>query len=121
MSASRIPTLNPIFDNVIAIFEVTVDFPTPPFPDAIAITFCMPFIGFPLIWFWGDSVFLTLKLILSSTFSMKFLKIISFIEFSMFFFDCNVGLLVSISNKISLPKIFRLIILKSFFLFFSIS
>ena len=52
---------------------------------------------------------------------MKFLKIISFIEFSMFFFDCNVGLLVSISNKISLPKIFRLIILKSFFLFFSIS
>ena len=49
MSASRIPTLNPIFDNVIAIFEVTVDFPTPPFPDAIAITFCIPLIGFPLI------------------------------------------------------------------------
>ena len=52
---------------------------------------------------------------------MKFSEIISFIEFSMFFFDCNVGLLVSISNKISLPKILRLIILKSFFLFFSIS
>ena len=33
----------------IAIFDVTVDFPTPPFPEAIAITFLIPLIGFPFI------------------------------------------------------------------------
>ena len=39
MSASINPTLNPFFANATARFAVTVDFPTPPFPDAIAITF----------------------------------------------------------------------------------
>ena len=30
-------------------FDVTVDLPTPPFPDAIAIIFFIPLIGFPFI------------------------------------------------------------------------
>jgi hypothetical protein len=42
MSASRSPTLNPIFASETDRFEVTVDFPTPPFPDAIAIIFFIP-------------------------------------------------------------------------------
>ena len=39
ISASSIPTLNPISFNVTAIFEVIVDFPTPPLADEIAIIF----------------------------------------------------------------------------------
>ena len=49
MSASKIPTLNPILDNVTAIFAVTVDFPTPPFPEAIAIIESIPGIDLPFI------------------------------------------------------------------------
>ena len=40
-------------------------------------------------------------------------------EFSIFFFDCKVGFVVEISKIISSPKIFKLIILKSFLSSFS--
>ena len=49
ISASRSPTLNPIFDKVTAKLVVTVDFPTPPFPDAMTIMFFTPCISFPLM------------------------------------------------------------------------
>jgi hypothetical protein len=39
MSASTIPTLYPAFAKPPAKFAVTVDFPTPPFPEAIATMF----------------------------------------------------------------------------------
>ena len=42
MSKSNKPTLNPLLLRPQAIFEATVDFPTPPFPLAIAIT-CLTF------------------------------------------------------------------------------
>jgi len=34
--------LHPIFDKVTAILAVIVDFPTPPFPEEIAIIFSIP-------------------------------------------------------------------------------
>jgi hypothetical protein len=49
ISASKMPTLQPICAKVTAILDVTVDFPTPPFPDEIAIIFSIPGMGFPLI------------------------------------------------------------------------
>ena len=51
--------------------EVTVDFPTPPFPEATAIIFLIPGIDFPLIsGFSGVSTFmLTFTLAFSYTFS----------------------------------------------------
>src|ERR1051325_1940815 len=39
MSASTSPVLAPIFPRAMARFVETVDFPTPPFPDATAIIF----------------------------------------------------------------------------------
>ena len=51
ISASKTPTLHPIWANVTAKFAVTVDFPTPPFPEEIAIIFSIPDILFPLIKF----------------------------------------------------------------------
>ncbi|MCY1310390.1 hypothetical protein D9M70_605720 [compost metagenome] len=42
ISASRIPTLAPAFLSAIARLAVTVDFPTPPFPEEMAIMFFTP-------------------------------------------------------------------------------
>ena len=39
ISRSKRPTLSPLFFKPQAIFEATVDLPTPPLPLAIAITF----------------------------------------------------------------------------------
>ncbi len=39
MSASRTPTVSPLVAREAARFTVTEDFPTPPFPDATAMTF----------------------------------------------------------------------------------
>ena len=49
ISASSSPTLKPIFAKVTAKLAVTVDLPTPPFPDAMTMMFFTPFISFPLI------------------------------------------------------------------------
>ena len=45
MSASKTPTFNPILAKVTAMLAVTVDLPTPPLPDAIAIIESIPAIG----------------------------------------------------------------------------
>ena len=42
MSASSNPTLRWSFDKAIAIFAVSVDFPTPPFQEPIAIILFTP-------------------------------------------------------------------------------
>ena len=42
MSASRMPTRNPMFRRATARLAVTVDLPTPPLPEATAITWAMP-------------------------------------------------------------------------------
>ena len=42
MSASKTPTLHPILARVTAILAVTVDFPTPPFPEETAMTESIP-------------------------------------------------------------------------------
>jgi len=49
ISASSSPTLKPIFAKVTAKLAVTVDLPTPPFPDAMTMMFFTPFISFPRI------------------------------------------------------------------------
>ena len=49
MSESKIPTLKPILFKLIAMFDVIVDFPTPPFPDEIATIFLIFFNDLPLI------------------------------------------------------------------------
>ena len=51
ISASNTPTLHPICARVTAILDVIVDFPTPPFPEEIAIIFSIPGIDLPLIGF----------------------------------------------------------------------
>ena len=51
MSASKTPTLKPILANVTAKLAVTVDLPTPPFPEAMAIILLIPGICLPLIKF----------------------------------------------------------------------
>ena len=43
ISASNKPTLEPDFDRDIARLLLTVDFPTPPFPEAIAMIFVFVF------------------------------------------------------------------------------
>ena len=45
MSASRMPTLNPWTFNAKARLAVTVDLPTPPLPDAMAMMFLTPASG----------------------------------------------------------------------------
>ena len=42
ISASKTPTLQPICAKVTAIYLLTVDFPTPPFPEEIAIIESIP-------------------------------------------------------------------------------
>ena len=49
ISASKSPTLKPIFDKITAKLATTVDLPTPPFPDAITMMFFTPCISFPLM------------------------------------------------------------------------
>ena len=39
MSASTIPTLNPFLARPTAVLEAIVDFPTPPFPETMAMVF----------------------------------------------------------------------------------
>src|SRR3989337_3040306 len=46
MSASRIPTLAPSADSASARFTATVDLPTPPLPEATAMMFFTPSMGF---------------------------------------------------------------------------
>ena len=65
MSASRSPTLNPILASETDMFEVIVDLPTPPFPDAIAIIFFMPVIFLDVIWLFFFCATTFLKLILT--------------------------------------------------------
>ena len=62
MSASRRPTLHPIFFNAKAIFVAKVDFPTPPFALEIAIVNFVPGIGFFLKVFLGVSCFIIFNL-----------------------------------------------------------
>ena len=49
ISASKIPTENPMPFKETARLDVIVDFPTPPLPEATAIILFIPGIGFPLI------------------------------------------------------------------------
>ena len=52
ISASINPTLAPCFAKAAARFTATVDFPTPPLPDAIAPVFLTPFKTESLLMFW---------------------------------------------------------------------
>ena len=49
ISASKTPTLQPILARVTARLAVTVDFPTPPLPEEIAIIESIPEMGLPLM------------------------------------------------------------------------
>ena len=71
MSASISPTLNPICRKLIARFAVTVLFPTPPLPEAIAIMFCTPGMGAPLMTFEAVSFDFSLILIFTTTFAFS--------------------------------------------------
>ena len=110
ISASKIPTEKPILSSEIAILEVIVDLPTPPLPDAIAITFLIPGIGLPLIWFKLSFGFSTFVLIVRSIFSLKFLSIIFLIKDSDFFLAWSVGLFIVISITTSFSKTTTLLI-----------
>ena len=63
ISASIKPTFAPIFDKPTAILEEIVDFPTPPFPDVMAIIFLI----FLTILFLSNGITFEVKLILYET------------------------------------------------------
>jgi hypothetical protein len=69
MSASKIPTSKPICAKETAKFAVIVDFPTPPFPEATAMIFLIPAMGFPLICGFSCSAATTLRLTFIFAFS----------------------------------------------------
>ena len=66
------PTLNPIFLSAIARFAVTVLFPTPPLPEAIAIIFWTPGIGAPLITLLASSLAFSLTVMFTTTLAFTF-------------------------------------------------
>ena len=78
MSASKIPTFNPLFAKEIARLLVTVDLPTPPLPEAIRIIFFKPtgLLLFSIL----DDVFL----LIFSDVRMIFILILLFISFTYF-------------------------------------
>ena len=96
ISASKSPTLKPIFDKVTAKLAVTVDLPTPPFPDAMTMMFFTPCISFPRILGFGlvsgEEIFS-----FNIYWSLNSLENASFMAVSSFFFSCIAGEWATIS------------------------